>query len=633
MPSCIRLWLVSAAGLPLVCVTCLAAQPQALETSLEAIRKDLFYLAGPECEGRGIDTKGIEKAAAYIAESFKASGLRPAMPDGTFYQSFRVTLGAKLGSPNKLILQGPNEEVYDLNIGKDATPMGFSRTSKGAGELAFVGYGLSAPRLEYDDYAGIDVKGKFVILIRRTPRPEKLAAERFDPSVPEGEESPLAALQFKVDNAAKHQAAGVIIVSDRVSSARRDDLFSFAIHAQGTVPVSIPVFHMKREVLDKLLKRAGKPALEVIEDRIDKELKPFSFSLAGWSAEGEVTANRTEVICKNVIGVLDGHGPLANETVVIGAHYDHLGYGTFGSLGGPNANGKIHYGADDNASGTAGLLEIARRFGAINNRQGRRIVFIAFSGEERGLYGSMHYCKEPLFPLESTIAMINMDMIGRVTQVPADWLGLFPQKKKDRLVIYGTGTGHTFNSLVDLANQRFDFKLYRVPGGNAPSDSDSFYRKKIPVLFLFSGTHPDYHKPTDLPEKINLQGLKKAADMSAFLLEQLADGPRPQFQATRGGWEDPTDNRPKMRTGPKIGIMPGNYEEEDRGVLVGGVSPGGPAEKAGIKENDLIIEVAGKPVKNIGQYMAIMASQKTGQALEVKVLRAGKTITLIVTPQ
>ena len=148
--------------------------------------------------------------------------------------------------------------------------------------------------------------------------------------------------------------------------------------------------------------------------------------------------NRTEFKVKNVVGVLEGKGPLADETVVIGAHYDHVGYGTFGSLGGKDAKGKIHYGADDNASGTTGLIELARRFGAMKDRQGRRIVFIAFTAEERGLYGSIHYCKEPLFPLEKTAAMINMDMIGRTKPVPADWLGIWG--KKDRLVVYGTGT-------------------------------------------------------------------------------------------------------------------------------------------------------------------------------------------------
>jgi len=609
-----------------------AAQPQATDHSLDTLRKDLFFLAGPECEGRGIDTKGILKAADHIAASFKASGLRPAMPDGSYFQPFKVTLGAKLGSPNKLVFHGPKGKTINFDIPKEASPMGFSRSSKAEGGLVFVGYGLTAPKLKYDDYEGLDVEGKIVILLRKTPNPDKLAAGRFDTSVPEGEDSPMAALQSKIENAAAHKAVGVIVVSDRVTAGKKDELFSYSVHAQGTVPASFPVFHLKREDLDSLLKSVGEPGLDAIETKIDKDVKPHSVAFKGWTADAEVTANRTEVQCKNVVGVLDGHGPLAGETLVIGAHYDHLGYGTFGSLGGPKAQGQIHYGADDNASGTAGLLEIARRFGALKNRDGRRIVFIAFSGEERGLYGSIHYCKEPIYPLESTAAMLNMDMIGRVTEVPADWLGLFPQKK-DRLVIYGTGTADSFDRLTNEANAKFDFKLFKIPGGNAPTDSDSFYRKKIPVLFLFSGTHADYHKPTDLPEKINLPALKKSADLMYHLAEQLAVAPRPVFQATKGGWEDPTDNRPRPRPGPKMGIMPGNYEEVDKGVLIGGVSPGGAAEKAGLKENDLIVEIAGKPVKNIGAYMTAMGGQKAGQPVEVKVIRAGKEMLVKVTPQ
>src|SRR5205085_769932 len=156
---------------------------------------------------------------------------------------------------------------------------------------------------------------------------------------------------------------------------------------------------------------------------------------------------------------------------------------------------------------------------------------------------------------------------------------------------------------------------------------------KVPVLFFFTGTHADYHKPTDLPDKINLAGLKKVTDMAYFYAERLADGPRPKFQVTKGGWEDPTDNRPRPRPGPKMGIMPGNYEEVDKGVLIGGVSPGGAAEKAGLKEGDLIVEIGGKPIKNIGGYMTAMAGQKAGQAMDVKVMRKGKEVTLKVTPQ
>jgi len=318
--------------------------------------------------------------------------------------------------------------------------------------------------------------------------------------------------------------------------------------------------------------------------------------------------------------------------VVIGAHYDHVGYGNFGSLGGRDARGKIHYGADDNGSGTTGLIELARRYGAMKDRQGRRMVFIAFTAEERGLYGSIHYCKEPLFPLEKTAAMLNMDMIGRSSPVPGDWLGLWG--KKDRLVVYGTGTADTFKELVEDANAKTEFKLITLPTGTGPSDHDSFYRKKVPVLFTFTGTHGEYHRPTDVPEKINVEGMKKVADFVQALADHLtAVETKPKFQATRDPWTDPTEQRVSRPQGPRLGVRPGNYESEDGGVLVEGVSPGGAAEKGGVKDGDIIIEIGGKPVKNIGGYMTAMSAQKAGTPVEVVVLRKGTKITLKVMPE
>jgi Zn-dependent M28 family amino/carboxypeptidase len=370
-----------------------------------------------------------------------------------------------------------------------------------------------------------------------------------------------------------------------------------------------------------------------IETLIDKDLTPRSFEIKGWKADAEVAVNRDEYKVKNVVGVLDGAGPLADETIVLGAHYDHVGFGNYGSLGGAAGRGKIHFGADDNASGTTGLIELARRYGAMKDRQGRRMVFIAFSAEELGLYGSVHYCKAPLYPLEKTAAMINMDMIGRSKPVPADWLGVF---KQDRLVVYGTGTGDGFNELVDKANAKVEFKLSRLASGTGPSDHDSFYRKKVPVLFLYTGTHGEYHRPTDVPEKINVPAMKKVADFVQVLADDLTTREaRPKYQETKGGWTDPTDPRavPTRPKGPTLGIRPGNYEAEDGGLLVDGVTPGGPAEKGGIKDGDVIVEIGGKPVKNIGGYMSAMSAQKAGTPTEVVVMRKGQKVTLKVTPE
>jgi len=314
---------------------------------------------------------------------------------------------------------------------------------------------------------------------------------------------------------------------------------------------------------------------------------------------------------------------------VIGAHYDHVGYGLWGSAGGPSAAGKIHYGADDNASGTTGLMELARRFGAQKNRQGRRLVFIAFSGEEHGLDGSRFYCKEPLYPLEKTVAMINMDMIGRTKPVPVDSFGLFG--KKDRLVIYGTGTGDGFGKLAEETAKKADFRLFKVEASASNSDNDSFYRKKVPVLFLFTGLHNEYHRPTDVPEKIDVAGMKRVADVAEMMAQDLTTRETaPKFATVRSPAPlDPSSPTPTptRMAGPRLGILP-SYAYEGMGVLLEGVSPGGVAEKAGLKDGDVIVEIAGKPTPNITAYMTAMGGQKLGTTIDVVVERSGKKLTL-----
>jgi hypothetical protein len=357
-----------------------------------------------------------------------------------------------------------------------------------------------------------------------------------------------------------------------------------------------------------------------LEQDIDRTLQPHSAPLTGWTATLEVNVNRPGVPVKNVVGVLEGSGPLAQETVVLGAHYDHLGYGGFGSLArNKDREGAIHHGADDNGSGTTTLIELARRFAQRPNRQGRRLVFMAFTGEESGLFGSAHYCKEPLFPLADTVAMINLDMVGR----------LRPDKEshKEKLTVYGTGSAKTFDGLLESVNKKYDFQLQKIASGEGPSDQQSFYFKNIPVLFFFTGDHADYHKPTDTVDKINVAGMGHIADLVEDLVEHLETVPeRPEFvkvprRPGSGG---------RMRGGPTLGIMP-EYGAEGDGVLVGGVIEGRPAAKAGFKEGDRIVEMAGKPVKNLEVYMALMAGHKKGDVFDIGILRDGRKMTLQVT--
>jgi len=615
-----------------------AAEPEAAPSAaIGRLKKDIFFLAGDECEGRGMETKGILKAGEYVADNFKAAGLKPAGTKG-YFQPFTIAGSARLGTPNSLVVTGPDGEKLEVKYDKEFRPTGFSATGKSdAAEVVFVGYGIRAEKLDidgkevaFDEYDGLDVKGKVVALLRRTPRAE----DKKNPF--EKDTVTHAALATKVTLAAKAGAVGVLFVNDASYAKESDTLMDFRY--AGGQAATIPVVQVKRAVLEKML-AAQDVKLTEVEQAIDKDLKPRPATLKGWKVAVEVTVDKSSIDARNVVGVLEGSGPLADETVVVGAHYDHLGYGEPGSLLGSAGKGKLHYGADDNGSGTTGLMEMARHFGAMKDRVGRRIVFIAFAGEERGLFGSIHYCKEPKYPLASTVFMLNFDMIGRVVAVedkPAKKGGDEPAVKKDRVVVYGTGTGVGVEKFVETTNEKFDFKLLKIAGGTGPSDHDSFYRKKIPVLFFFTGTHKDYHRPSDTPDKINLAGLAKVVEFGEACVAHYATvAERPKYLVTKGGWEDPTEekaaksSRPSM---PKLGIMPGNYEATDGGVLVEELTPGGAAEKGGVKSKDVVVSIGGKEVKNIEGYMAAMAAQKAGVEVEIVVLRGEKKVTLKVTP-
>ncbi len=589
-------------------------------TPEERVKKDLEYLAGKECEGRGLETEGIKKAGEYVADQFKAAGLKPGVGD-SFFQPFDVPGPSKLGTPVSLVFKkGDKTSEPKADDGYTATVA--SASGKATGELVFVGFGItSKEQPKYDDYAGLDVKGKVVVVVRRTPQADD-AKGLF------GVNNPLASLVSKIQNAADHGAAGVLFVSDTATADKDDKL----IPPEQTAGAQIggPVMHVKREVVDALLKDQ-ETNLADWEKKVNKAGTPDSFALKGWSAETEVTVVKKKYPTRNVVGVLDGAGDLKGETVVIGAHYDHLGSGEPGSF--PGNKGKVHFGADDNGSGTTGLIELARRFGAMKDRQGRRVVFVAFSGEEQGLFGSKHYAANPTVDAKSMAFMLNMDMIGRMSQVEdKDKDGKVT--KKDRLVVYGTGTSTGLDKLVDDTLAKGDYKLFKIVGGQGPSDHTSFYNKGVPVLFFFTGTHKDYHRPTDTPDTINVPGLLKVVDgVQAFADHFSTVKVRPDFIKTKGGGEDPTDPNPRGRVGiPKLQFAPGNYGEEDKGVLVETVTEGGPAAKGGIKEGDFIVGIAGTPVKNMTGYMQAMGKVKADTEIEITVLRKDKEVKLKVTP-
>lgn len=602
----------------------LAAQARAGDDSADGrLRKDVTFLASDECEGRGIATKGINLASGYIADSFRRAGLSPAGPAGSYFQSFTIATGAaRMDGPVAVRLRGPGDEAINLRLDEEFRPLGISGAGKVSGPIVFAGYGISAPEAAYDDYQGLDVTGKVVLILRRDPN-----AHAPSPHAANGMSPHHAALVTKLVNADLHKAAAVLFVNDASQAKEGDPLLEFAATAQAAAPAAVPAVHLRRAMVDRLLRSAAGLGLTQAQERIDRDRKPCSMVLRGWFADLDVSVHRTTATAKNIVGVCNGSGPLAGESIVIGAHYDHLGYGGRGSLA-RDRSPAIHHGADDNASGTSVLLELARRFGQQRDRQGRRLVFVAFSGEESGLLGSEYYCKHPLFPLETTAAMVNMDMVGRLR--PDRTSG------KEKLVVYGTSTSPSFGQLVDSVNGRFGLQVQKVPGATlaserSTSDHASFYAKQVPVLFLFTGNHADYHRPSDTADKINVPGMHRVADFAQEIVGRLAATPaRPTYVKVSSASPGAVSYAGGRM--PRLGIRP-SYGDEGEGVLLDGVSDGGPAARAGLKEGDRIVELGGLPVKGLDAYMVLMVRQKRGQALSVGIIRGGKRLTVQVTPE
>lgn len=584
----------------------------AQESPIARMKADLFFLASPECEGRGLRTNGLNKAADHIAAAFKAAGLKSAVADGSYFQPFVVKETYLEAGPHELTLTGPFNNALAVEYKTQFTVCGMSGKGIVGGEIIFAGYGITAEK-KYDDYAGLDVKNKIVVVLRQVPRMRAKDKPLFN----DGEVPQYASLAYKVENAVKHGAAGVIFLNDTDKAGKDDPLMDYEYAKEDGKTASMPVLHVRRTFIDAMLRPLG-TTLANREAAIDRTLQPHSHAIPGWSAKLQSSVGVRELKVKNVVGYLDGVGDLAQETIVFGAHYDHLGRGERGAKDPSNAG--IHYGADDNASGTTGLLELARRYSAMKNRSGRRLVFIAFSGEERGLLGSQHYCANPLFPVKDTIAMFNMDMIGRVR--PDE------KTKNDRLLVGGVGSAKNFEKLLDDTNAKYKFQLEKSKSGTGPSDHTSFYMVKVPVFFLFSGDHPEYHTPKDLPETINLAGIKKVVDMVEEMANTVnATKDRPEYVpgmiSSSGG----------MRSGPRMGLMPGYDETENRGMPVTGIIPGGAAELAGIRKGDLIIAIGGKPVKNVQDYMKAMAGCKAGEEIELSLERDGKPLKVKATPK
>ena len=646
---------------------CSATVAEESESSVRLLNM-VKVLAADEMEGRGVGTRGLDMAAEYIAEQFREIGLKTDLFDGTPFQMFTIGGDPQLGpvEDNSLVIQGPKQDDADqkkvLRVREDFEPMAIGGSGEVTAPLVFVGYGITAKDWGYDDYANVDVQGKVVLMLRKEPQ-QSNAESVFNGS----RTTQHATFNSKVTNAMRHGAAAVIMVNDDYEVQQRkerlekdwreavaklteavrqfaqqglpgdadvkeaqktlaelavriDDMRAAAEEDQDELPgvggagvasnkETIPVFFCRRNAVDQIVKQALGIDLVTLEHKIDVGPTPQSQSLEGWTAECQSNIVRQDYRVKNVVGVLEGTGPLADETIVVGAHYDHVGFGGRGSLA--RGSKDVHNGADDNASGTAAMIELAQRLAARSAPSRRRLVFVAFAGEESGLLGSAHYVKQPPYPLEKTVLMVNLDMIGRLTD--------------NQLTVGGTGTAEEFDALLDQLNESYQFALRKQPQGRGPSDHASFYRHDIPVLFLFTGLHADYHRPTDDYDKINLDGMVRVTDLVADIVDSLDDAPqRLTFQKATG--------KPRFRirpAGPFLGVMP-DVSWQEEGFAIMSVVPDSPAAAAGLQAGDVIIRLGDEEIAARGDIAGAIRKYGVDKEVALRVLRKGEELTLKV---
>jgi len=598
--------LIFSLALAFLLATPLAAQTSGSAITAPELREHVKYLASDELEGRGSGTEGNATAAIYIAVDLKLWGLKPAGDNGTFFQTFDFTSAVKPGEANALMLETGGNRLQ-MRPDKDFRPFGFSSNDTVSAPIVFVGYGISAPDKSYDDYEGVDVKGKIVLMFRFAP----------DGSAPNSDFQKYTLPRNKARVARDKGAVGLMMVTGPADAAD-DDLPKVAID-QGAGSSGIPAISITRASIETSLQYSGW-SLAALQDKIRGEKKPQSFEIKDAHASLQTDIVRVTSRTSNVVAYIEGNDPvLKDEVIVLGAHMDHLGKGGPGSGSMVPDTIAIHNGADDNASGSAALLELAQAFYARAKTLKRSFVFIFFSGEELGTLGSGFYVGAPFFPLKQTVSMINLDMVGRL--------------QKKTLNIGGSGTSPAWDSLLRKYNADTAFTLVLNPDGFGPSDHASFYGKDIPVLFFFTGVHDDYHKPTDDWDKLDYEGEQKITQYVYNIVSEIDSmAVRPGFTRVASPAASRSGGGDSRGFSVTLGIVP-DVAESSTGMKISGIRPNGPAEKAGMKTGDIIMSMAGKKVLNVYDYMGMLGELKAGDSVEIEIERDGKPLKLTAVMQ
>ena len=584
-----------------------------------SIRQHIEFLADDALEGRMTGSKGAKRAAAHIATEFEELGLKPINNEANYFQEFEFTAGRQIiAEENSFHItrhMHATKQTMEFSVEQDFQPLSFSRNGVVEGEVVFVGYGLTVPGElgeGYDAYAGLNVKDKIVVALRYAP-------EAVDPERRQ-QLNRYAGLRYKAMQAREHGAQAFLVVAGPNSPNAGQLIpldFDSSLANSGIVAASI-----SDTVANALFAPSGKDLKEV-QSGLDVENPHFlgQFPLTDVKVKIVVSVEKVKKTDRNVVAML-APAQLTDDTeyVVVGAHYDHIGYGEIGSLARKDEEGQIHNGADDNASGTAVVLELAATLSKASKEHpekfNRGVIFALWSGEELGLIGSTHFVNHPVVPLNKVVAYINFDMVGRL--------------RDNKLILQGVDSSSVWTKLIEKRNVPIGFNLTLQADPYLPTDVTAFYPKEVPVLSFFTGGHEDYNRPTDDIETLNYDGLERISKLAyGIVLDVIRTPERPEYvQVERSQSEG--GSRDTLRA--YLGTIP-DYTTEGAGVKLSGVRAGGPADKAGLKGGDVIVEFGGQKIANIYDYTYALDAVKIGQPVEVVVMREGKQVKLTVVPE
>jgi hypothetical protein len=610
-------------------------------------RMHVNTLANPFFEGRLPGSRGSRLALDYIEACLISYGLEPAFPrvergdDGSEVVTERASYRQPFrhGTTITVGRQEISAAGVDLGVvpGGNVRALGMSGTGSATGPIAFVGYSIDQGPDGYTSYPeDTDLTGKVALVLRFEPMNEE-GRSRWSPG---GGWTPRASLDAKIASAARRGAAAVVLVNPPGADDARVHRLEDAQGTAGGSSVSVPVVQVSMEVGERLVRGCDPRGRSLLELR---KIADESGGVIEFRADVPVTVaaqvTREPVVAHNVAGVLPGRGALAQEYIVVGAHFDHLGYGYFGSSD-REGRGRVHPGADDNASGTTGMLILAQRIAEAYaqlppDAQARSIVFMGFDAEESGLNGSRHYVRNPIAPLDRHYLMINLDMIGRL--------------RNGVLEVHGTGTAEGLSEFCRPIFAASGLDIVEKPGGLGPSDHASFARAGVPVLFFFTGLHREYHSSRDFPWLINTEGVAQVVDLVQAICQAAATRTEPLPFAGAGRMEapgNPERSRPRAEmpradaaqnppaagdqpVGPtrvrvRFGIAPGDYSGSEKGVVIGDVYDGTSASEAGLKVGDRMIKWNGRPIDTVEAWMPLLAEHNPGDKVVITIIRDGK---------